>query len=77
MPTVAQPFLLTEYYRMCRRERRQLPVMFQRELVWEPKGAEWEAVRELLEGKGKLLDESGEEKRDSHQEDGRMEGLEL
>lgn len=75
MPTIAQPFLLTEYYRVCRRVRMQLPVVFQRELVWEPKDQEWEGVRMLLEGMG---GKNGEERpRDSHQEDEKVEGLPL
>ncbi|KAF2171917.1 hypothetical protein M409DRAFT_63457 [Zasmidium cellare ATCC 36951] len=68
MPTVAQPFLLTEYYRICRREGLQLPEMFQRELVWEPRGAEWAGVRSMLEGK---MEDT--RPRDSHQEDEKVE----
>lgn len=68
IPTVAQPFLLTEYYRICRREGLQLPEMFQRELVWEPRGAEWAGVKMMLEGK---VEET--RPRDSHQEDEKVE----
>jgi len=36
MPTIAQPFLLTEYYRMCRQSGLQLPELFQQHVLWEP-----------------------------------------
>lgn len=52
MPTIAQPFLLTEYYRICRKKGLQLPVMFQEQLVWVPQTAEGERVRRILEGGG-------------------------
>ena len=67
MPTIAQPFLLTEYYRMCRREGLQLPKLFQLQLIWQPKGDEWKRVQAMF--KQPLNDDVDEEPRDSHQED--------
>ncbi|CAK3899179.1 ATP-grasp domain-domain-containing [Lecanosticta acicola] len=67
MPTVAQPFLLTEYYRVSRRTGQQLPVMFQEHLIWKPKEEEQEKVQKLLQSSvgdaAKGLE--GEEKVDS------------
>ncbi|KAJ9619922.1 hypothetical protein H2203_008196 [Taxawa tesnikishii (nom. ined.)] len=37
MPTIAQPFLLTEYYKLCRQKGgMELPDLFQMDLLWEP-----------------------------------------
>lgn len=65
MPTVAQPFLLTEYYRICRKKGMQLPVVFQEQLIWEPKGEEAEKVRRLLAGSEWGKGEEEEERVDS------------
>jgi len=55
MPTIAQPFLLTKYYQMCRQTGLQLPELFQQHVLWEPqyntkdpKGSELEKVRKLM-----------------------------
>ncbi|EME89448.1 uncharacterized protein MYCFIDRAFT_210094 [Pseudocercospora fijiensis CIRAD86] len=61
MPTIAQPFLLTEYYHACRKQGVQLPELFQQQLIWEPKGEEMERVNAVLLGGGKLGGGGGEE----------------
>ncbi|KAK4634514.1 hypothetical protein CLAFUW4_01265 [Fulvia fulva] len=48
LPTIAQPFLLSNYYRMCWREHMQLPDWFQQQLIWEPQDWEWNAMRMML-----------------------------
>lgn len=55
MPTIAQPFLLTKYYQMCRQTGLQLPELFQQHMLWEPqydandpKGCELGKVRKLM-----------------------------
>ncbi|EME49769.1 hypothetical protein DOTSEDRAFT_58952 [Dothistroma septosporum NZE10] len=48
MPILAQPFLLSDFYRMCRRKNMPLPAVFQEQLVWEPRGWEWETVQMML-----------------------------
>lgn len=49
MPTIAQPFLLTEYYRMARRSGLQLSASFQQQLSWDLQGAERDRVLRLLD----------------------------
>ncbi|KAM3415254.1 hypothetical protein BST61_g8784 [Cercospora zeina] len=65
MPTVAQPLLLTAYYRMCRKAGRQLPRFFHEQLAWEPKGHELEAVRGTFAKKDLVVADSGVELRDA------------
>jgi len=48
MPTIAQAFLLTTYYKMCRSEGLQLPELFQHQVLWEPKGEHLEEVRRIM-----------------------------
>lgn len=49
MPSFAQPFLLTTYYRMCKEKGGiSLPDMFQNDVLWEPSGDKLEKIRELM-----------------------------
>ncbi|KAK4545305.1 hypothetical protein LTR36_003485 [Oleoguttula mirabilis] len=48
MPTMAQPFLLTEYYRICRQTGLQLPDLLESQVSWEPKGEQLKAVRRMI-----------------------------
>lgn len=73
MPTIAQPFLLTEYYRMCRRTGLQLPKLFQLQLIWEPKDQEWEKVKALFTKP--LVKNMDENARESHQEEAKLTGV--
>ncbi|KXS95131.1 hypothetical protein AC578_2885 [Pseudocercospora eumusae] len=58
MPTIAQPFLLTNYYHACRKQGMQLPKLFQQQLIWEPIGEDLDRVNQILMG-DKVVD--GEE----------------
>lgn len=49
-PSVMQPFLLTSYYEICRERKLKLPVMFQWDLTWEPKGRGVERARVAVQG---------------------------
>ena len=49
LPSLMQPFLLTSYYEICRERRMNLPMMFQWDMIWEPKGEELESVRRMFE----------------------------
>jgi hypothetical protein len=52
MPTIAQPFLLTKYYSMCRKSGLRLSDFFRRDILWEPSDAELEDIRALCAEKG-------------------------
>ncbi|KAK5128768.1 hypothetical protein LTR85_000101 [Meristemomyces frigidus] len=70
MPTIAQPFLLTEYYRMCRQTGLQLPDLFQMQVLWEPKGEQLKAVRKMMEEADERDDQAARERK---QQDGMLE----
>ncbi|CAK1354907.1 unnamed protein product [Cercospora beticola] len=63
MPTIAQPFLLTAYYRMCHNHGLRLPKFIQAQLVWEPKGQELQEIRALFAKKDSVVADSGIEMR--------------
>ncbi|KAF2209256.1 hypothetical protein CERZMDRAFT_47361 [Cercospora zeae-maydis SCOH1-5] len=63
MPIVAQPLLLTAYYRMCHKSGWQLPHFFHEQLAWEPKRHELEGLRGMFAEKDSVGADSGVELR--------------
>lgn len=49
MPSIAQPFLLTVYYKVCWQRRQKLPDMFQWDLTWQPDGQQLERLRKMMD----------------------------
>jgi len=78
MPTIAQPFLLTTYYKMCRESGLQLPELFQQHVLWEPQydakdpeGGQLGKIRKLIEAANKRDEEGshGEKQGDPSKDD--------
>lgn len=57
-PSLMQPFLLTSYYKICRElGGMKLKDMFQRDMLWEPKGQDLDRIRHRLDEIDAQLDE--------------------
>lgn len=49
MPSIAQPFLLTVYYKICWQRKQKLPDMFQWDLTWEPDDGLLDRLRKMMD----------------------------
>ncbi|KAE8376402.1 hypothetical protein BDV26DRAFT_265667 [Aspergillus bertholletiae] len=65
MPSLASPFLLTYYYKLCHRHKLTLPELFQWDLIWEPSD---EQLNRLRSSQRRLVEDESEEAQPTHGE---------